>query len=79
MIAITHMSNVLGTVQPIRDVVNIAHNNDIPVLIDGTQGAVHDTIDVDEVGVDFYVFTGHKLYGLRVLVFYTRRKSAKRI
>lgn len=63
MIAMTHMSNVLGTVQPIRDIVNIAHNNDVPVLIDGTQGAVHDTIDVDEVDVDFYVFTGHKLYG----------------
>ena len=53
MIAMTHMSNVLGTVQPIKDIVNIAHNNDIPVLIDGTQGAVHDTIDVDEVGVAF--------------------------
>ena len=62
MIALTHMSNVLGTVQPIKNIVDIAHSNGIPVLIDGTQGAVHDTINVDEVGVDFYVFTGHKLY-----------------
>ncbi|MEC7088299.1 MAG: cysteine desulfurase, partial [Pseudomonadota bacterium] len=78
MIAITHMSNVLGTVQPIRDIVNIAHNNDIPVLIDGTQGAVHDTIDVDEVGVDFYVFTGHKLYGPSGIgVLYAKKERQK--
>ena len=77
MIAITHMSNVLGTVQPIRDIVNIAHNNDIPVLIDGTQG-VHDTIDVDEVGVDFYVFTGHKLYGPSGIgVLYAKKERQK--
>ena len=63
MVALTHMSNVLGTVQPIKDIVNIAHHHDIPVLIDGTQGAVHDSINVDDIGVDFYVFTGHKLYG----------------
>ena len=78
MIAITHMSNVLGTVQPIRYIVNIAHNNDIPVLIDGTQGAVHDTIDVDEVGVDFYVFTGHKLYGPSGIgVLYAKKERQK--
>ena len=78
MIAITHMSNVLGTVQPIKDIVNIAHNNDIPVLIDGTQGAVHDTIDVDEVGVDFYVFTGHKLYGPSGIgVLYAKKERQK--
>ena len=63
MVAITHMSNVLGTVTPIKQIVEIAHTRGIPVLVDGSQGAVHLKVDVQELGVDFYVFTGHKLYG----------------
>ncbi len=63
MVAITHMSNVLGTVVPIKQVVEIAHTRGIPVLVDGSQGAVHLEVDVVDLGVDFYVFTGHKLYG----------------
>jgi len=63
MVAITHMSNVLGTVTPIKEIVEIAHARGIPVLVDGSQGAVHLKVDVQELGVDFYVFTGHKLYG----------------
>lgn len=63
MVAITHMSNVLGTVSPIKQIVEIAHARKIPVLVDGSQGAVHLKVDVEELGVDFYVFTGHKLYG----------------
>jgi cysteine desulfurase/selenocysteine lyase len=63
MVAITHMSNVLGTVTPIREIVAIAHARGIPVLVDGSQGAVHLEVDVQELGADFYVFTGHKLYG----------------
>lgn len=63
MVAITHMSNVLGTVTPIREIVEIAHARKIPVLVDGSQGAVHLKVDVQDLGVDFYVFTGHKLYG----------------
>ncbi|KQU96522.1 cysteine desulfurase [Devosia sp. Root105] len=63
MVAITHMSNVLGTVTPIKEIVEIAHARKIPVLVDGSQGAVHLKVDVQELGVDFYVFTGHKLYG----------------
>ncbi|HEY0917930.1 cysteine desulfurase [Devosia sp.] len=63
MVAVTHMSNVLGTVTPIDKVVEIAHARGIPVLIDGSQGAVHRKVDVQALGVDFYVFTGHKLYG----------------
>jgi|TARA_B110000444_G_C18820594_1_gene587528 cysteine desulfurase/selenocysteine lyase len=63
IISITHMSNVLGTVQPIKDIIDLAHESNIPVLIDGTQGAVHNPIDVMELDVDFYVLTGHKLYG----------------
>ena len=63
MVAITHMSNVLGTVTPIRQIVEIAHARGIPVLVDGSQGAVHLKVDVQDIGADFYVFTGHKLYG----------------
>jgi cysteine desulfurase/selenocysteine lyase len=63
MVAITHMSNMLGTVVPIREVVRLAHARGIPVLVDGSQAAVHLDVDVQELGCDFYVFTGHKLYG----------------
>ncbi|MDB5541682.1 MAG: Cysteine desulfurase [Devosia sp.] len=63
MVAITQMSNVLGTVTPIKQIVEIAHARKIPVLVDGSQGAVHLKVDVQELGADFYVFTGHKLYG----------------
>lgn len=63
MVAITHMSNVLGTVTPIKQIIEIAHARKIPVLIDGSQGAVHLKVDVQDLGADFYVFTGHKLYG----------------
>jgi cysteine desulfurase/selenocysteine lyase len=63
MVAVTHMSNVLGTVTPIKEIVEIAHARGIPVLVDGSQGAVHRKVDVQDIGADFYVFTGHKLYG----------------
>ncbi|RDE09246.1 cysteine desulfurase [Pelagibacterium lacus] len=63
MVAITHMSNVLGTINPAREIVEIAHARGIPVLLDGSQAAVHTRVDVQEIGADFYVFTGHKLYG----------------
>lgn len=63
MVAITHMSNVLGTILPIKDIVRIAHARGIPVLVDGSQGAAHLPIDVVDLDVDFYVFTGHKTYG----------------
>ena len=63
MIAITHMSNMLGTVVPVKEVVRRAHAHGIPVLIDGAQGAVHLDADVQDIGCDFYAFTGHKLYG----------------
>ncbi len=63
MIAVTHMSNVLGTVVPIKRICEIARGRGIPVLVDGSQGAVHLPVDVQDIGCDFYVFTGHKLYG----------------
>src|SRR5436309_425790 len=63
MVAITHMSNALGTIVPVKDVTRIAHARGIPVLIDGAQAAVHLDVDVRDLGCDFYVVTGHKLYG----------------
>jgi len=63
LVAITQMSNALGTVVPVKEVVKLAHALGIPVLIDGAQGAVHLDVDVRDIGCDFYVFTGHKLYG----------------
>jgi cysteine desulfurase/selenocysteine lyase len=63
LVAMTQMSNALGTVVPVKEVVKIAHARGIPVLIDGSQAAVHLAIDVQDIGCDFYVFTGHKLYG----------------
>jgi cysteine desulfurase / selenocysteine lyase len=63
MVAITHMSNMLGTLVPVKEVVRRAHARGIPVLLDGAQAAVHLDIDVQEIGCDFYAFTGHKLYG----------------
>ncbi|WP_395664907.1 cysteine desulfurase [Methylocella sp.] len=63
IVAITHMSNVLGTVTPIADVIRIAHARGVPVLVDGSQGAVHLPVDVQALDADFYVVTGHKLYG----------------
>src|ERR1700674_2120000 len=63
MVAITHMSNMLGTVVPVKEVTRLAHARGIPVLIDGAQGAVHLDVDVADIDCDFYAFTGHKLYG----------------
>jgi cysteine desulfurase/selenocysteine lyase len=63
LVTITHMSNVLGTVTPIKEIVRIAHARSIPVLVDGSQAAVHMPVDVQDIGCDFYVFTGHKVYG----------------
>jgi cysteine desulfurase/selenocysteine lyase len=63
IVAITQMSNALGTIVPIKEVVKLAHARGIPVLVDGSQGAVHLTPNVQDLDADFYVFTGHKLYG----------------
>jgi cysteine desulfurase/selenocysteine lyase len=63
MVAITQMSNALGTVVPVKEVIRLAHGRSIPVLVDGAQAAVHLDIDVRDLDCDFFVFTGHKLYG----------------
>src|SRR5499433_564308 len=63
LVAITHMSNMLGTLVPIKEVVRLAHARGIPVLVDGAQAAVHLDVDVQDLDCDFYAVTGHKLYG----------------
>ncbi|HET7697011.1 MAG TPA: cysteine desulfurase [Vicinamibacterales bacterium] len=63
LLAITHMSNALGTVTPVRDIVRLAHAGGVPVLVDASQAAYHMRVDVRDLGCDFLVATGHKLYG----------------
>ena len=63
IVAITQMSNAFGTIVPVKEVVRIAHAHNVPVLIDGSQAAVHLAVDVQDIDCDFYAFTGHKLYG----------------
>lgn len=63
MVALTHMSNALGTVVPIAECIRLAHARGIPVLVDGSQASVHMDVDVQALDADFYIFTGHKLYG----------------
>ena len=75
MVAITHMSNVLGTVTPLKEIVRIAHAHGVPVLADGAQAAVHMPLDVQDLDIDFYAFTGHKTYGPSGIgVLYAKRK-----
>ena len=63
MVALSHMSNVLGTVNPAKELIEAAHAVGAPVLLDGCQAIVHERVDVQDLDVDFYVFSGHKLYG----------------
>ncbi len=63
LVSLSHMSNVLGTVNPAAEIVAIAHAHSVPVLLDGCQSIVHEIVDVQALDVDFYVFSGHKLYG----------------
>ena len=80
MVAITHMSNVLGTVTPAEEIVRIAHAHGVPVLLDGAQSAVHRSVDVRALDCDFYVFTGHKVYGpTGIGVLYGKRDWLERL
>jgi cysteine desulfurase/selenocysteine lyase len=63
LVSVTHLSNALGTINPIAEIVRMAHEKGVPVLVDGSQAAYHLAVDVRALGCDFYVATGHKLYG----------------
>jgi len=75
MVACTHVSNTLGTVNPVREIVAIAHDHNVPVLIDGAQAVAHMPVDVQQLGCDFYCFSGHKMYApMGVGVMYGREE-----
>ena len=75
ILAVTHISNVLGIVNPVQEIIRICHSKGVPVLVDGAQGAVHCKVDVQELDCDFYVFSGHKLYAATGTgVLYGKRK-----
>ena len=75
LVSVTHLSNAVGTVLPIKEITKICHNADIPVLVDGCQSAPHEAVDVQSLDCDFYVFSGHKLYGpTGVGVLYGKKK-----
>lgn len=63
LVAITHVSNALGTILPVKEIISAAHSMSIPVLVDGAQGIQHGIVDVSNMDADFYVFSGHKIYG----------------
>lgn len=75
MVSIVHISNSLGTINPIKAVINLAHERNIPVLVDGAQATLHSKVDVRELDVDFYTFSGHKVYGpTGIGILYGKRK-----
>ena len=75
IVAVNHVSNTLGTINPVADIIRIAHNHNVPVLIDGAQSISHLNVDVQALGCDFYCFSGHKMYGpMGVGVMYGREE-----
>ena len=80
LIAITHMSNALGTIVPVKEVIRLGHARGVPVLVDGSQAAVHLDVDVQDLDCDFYAFTGHKTYGpTGIGVLYGKAEHLKRM
>ena len=75
IIAFTHISNVTGTIMPVKKIIDLAKSKNIPVLIDGTQGAPHSVLDVQDLGCDFYAISCHKMYGPNGLgILYAKKK-----
>ena len=80
IVAVNHVSNTLGTINPIADIVTIAHSRNIPVLVDGAQAISHMKVDVQALGCDFYCFSGHKMYGpMGVGVMYGREELLEKM
>ena len=63
LVSVAHVSNVMGTINPVREIISIAHAHNVPVMIDGAQSVPHFAIDVQELDCDFLAFSGHKVYG----------------
>ena len=63
LVSVAHVSNVLGTINPVEEMVRIAHAHQVPILVDGAQSTPHFKVDVQQMGCDFFVFSGHKMYG----------------
>src|SRR4029079_9897309 len=63
IVSVTHISNALGTILPVRELVELAHDRGIPVIVDGAQSAAHTPVDVQDIGRDFFAFSSHKMYG----------------
>jgi cysteine desulfurase/selenocysteine lyase len=79
-VSVTHVSNALGTVVPVKEMVSLAHERGVPVLLDGAQAAPHLKIDVQDLGCDFYAFSGHKMFGpTGVGVLYGRAEMLERM
>ena len=75
LFAVTHVANTLGTINPIRELIRVAHSHNVPVLVDGAQSVPHITIDVQDLDCDFFVFSGHKIYGpTGIGILYGKRK-----
>jgi cysteine desulfurase/selenocysteine lyase len=79
IVAVVHVSNALGTVNPIADIVRIAHSRGVPVIVDGAQAVAHMRVDVQALDCDFYTFSGHKVFGpTGIGVLYGRRRCSTR-
>ena len=63
IVSVTHISNALGTILPVREIVELAHDRGVPVIVDGAQSAAHMPVDVQAIGCDFFAFSSHKMYG----------------
>ena len=75
ILAVTHVSNVLGTINPLKEIIELAHRSNTKVVVDGAQGIVHGPVDVQDIDCDFYVFSGHKFYApMGVGVLYGKEK-----
>ncbi len=80
LIALTHVSNVLGTINPVKEIIRLAHQHHIPVLVDGAQGVSHLPVDVQDLDADFYCFSGHKMYGpMGIGILYGKEKYLKQL
>jgi cysteine desulfurase/selenocysteine lyase len=77
-VSITHVSNALGTIVPVKELVRLAHERGVPVLVDGAQAVPHLKVDVEDIGCDFYAFSGHKMFGPTGVASYMAARNCSR-